>query len=144
MDAVAPLMPRTPRSVKRFVNIDRLYKAALSPPAFARFLGTRARPGNFRAVQVLLALVTGTPRFAQRVVGELYGTKGGAAKSLSDLVRVVGDGEETWKTTLEALRDFAKDGNDLGLDALREVSTLVARYSVHHMVSPKPGEAGLG
>lgn len=32
MDAVAPLMPRTPRAVKRFVNIYRLYKAALSTP----------------------------------------------------------------------------------------------------------------
>jgi hypothetical protein len=71
MHRVAPLMPRTPRSVKRFVNIYRLYKTALSPDGLASFLGKPAQPGNFRAVQVLLALVTGTPRLAQRVFREL-------------------------------------------------------------------------
>ena len=144
MDEVAPLMPRTPRSVKRFVNIYRLYKAALSHPALARFVGTPDRPGNFRAVQVLLALVTGAPRFAQRVFRELHGREGGPANRLSDLVESFGDGDETWQTTLEALREFSHGKNDLEIDALREVSTLVSRYSVHHMVSPAPGEAGLG
>jgi hypothetical protein len=144
MDEVAPLMPRTPRAVKRFVNIYRLYKAALSPPAYARFVGTAERPGNFRAVQVLLALVTGAPRFAQRVFGELQGDGAGSGKRLSHLVKALEGGEETWRTTLDALREFAREENDLELDALREVSTLVGRYSVHHMVSAAPGEAGLG
>jgi hypothetical protein len=144
MDQVAPLMPRTPRSVKRFVNIYRLYKAALSPPAFARFVGTSDRPGNFRAVQVLLALVTGVPRFAQRVFRELHGSEDVSAKWLSQLVDAFGDGDETWQTTLDALRDFATGKNDLELGELREVTALVSRYSVHHMVSSAPGEAGLG
>lgn len=144
MDEVAPLMPRTPRSVKRFVNIYRLYKAALSTPALGRFLGTGAQPGNYRAVQVLLALVTGAPRFAQRVFQELHasGTEG---KRLSNLMETLSDGEEeSWQTTLDALRRFAEGDNDLELEALREVSPLVSRYSVHHMVSQTPGESGLG
>lgn len=144
MNAVAPLMPRTPRSVKRFVNIYRLYKAALSPPAFARFLGTPAKLGNFRSVQVLLALVTGTPRLARKVFEELQlGSETAATKRLSDLAKI-GDGEETWQTTIDALREFAQGENNLPLDGLREVAPLVARYSVHHMVSAAPGEAGLG
>ncbi len=144
MDQVAPLMPRTPRSIKRFVNIYRLYKAALSPQALGRFLGTADRPGNFRAVQVLLALVTGVPRFAQRVFGELHQGENGAARRLSDLVVAFGEDDETWQTTLDALREFAKGSNDLELSAVREVSPLVSRYSVHHMVSLVPGESGLG
>jgi hypothetical protein len=143
MDRVAPLMPRTPRSVKRFVNIYRLYKAALTPQALALFLGTQIRPGNFRAVQVLLALVTGTPRLAQRVYQELQRSQDGSAKRLSALGEL-GDGEEAWQTTLEALANFAHGDSDLPLDELRKVSPLVARYSVHHMVSAVPGEAGLG
>ena len=137
-------MPRTPRSIKRFVNIYRLYKAALSPQALGRFLGTADRPGNFRAVQVLLALVTGVPRFAQRVFGELHQGENGAARRLSDLVGAFGEDDETWQTTLDALREFAKGSNDLELSAVREVSPLVSRYSVHHMVSLVPGESGLG
>jgi hypothetical protein len=143
MDKVAPLMPRTPRAVKRFVNIYRLYKAALAPEGLASFLGKPSQPGNFRAVQVLLALVTGTPRLAQRVFRELQENDGGASRRLSDLVNI-SDAEETWKTTLESLEEFAVGDNNLALAALREVSPLVARYSVHHMVSPEPGESGLG
>jgi hypothetical protein len=144
MDGVAPLMPRTPRSVKRFVNIYRLYKAALSSNALQRFLGTPDNPGNFRAVQVLLALVTGTPRFAKKILSELRNGQESDSKKLSDLVKAVGKGEETWQTTLEALQEFAQGENDLPLSALQEVSPLVTRYSVHHMISEAPGESGLG
>jgi hypothetical protein len=144
MDEVARLMPRTPRSVKRFVNIYRLYKAALSTPALANFLGTPERPGNHQAVQVLLALVIGAPGFARRVFSELHADGSSETKRLSDLVTALDGGEESWKTTLEALREFAQDKNDLKLDALREVSPLVTRYSVHHMVSQTPGEADVG
>jgi len=143
MEKVAPLMPRTPRSVKRFVNIYRLYKAALTPPALGRFLGTPAMPGNFRAVQVLLALVTGTPRLAQAVFSELLRHEGGSSRRLSDLAKI-GTNEEAWRTTLDALQEFANGDCDLSLDSLGEVSPLVARYSVHHMVSAEPGETGLG
>jgi KAP family P-loop domain len=143
MDEVAPLMPRTPRSVKRFVNIYRLYKAALSPPAFARFLGTPERPGNFRAVQVLLALVTGTPHFASRVFQQLQ-DGGNSSARLSALVKSIPSVDGASLTTLQALREFAQGKNDMEIVTLREVSGLVSRYSLHHMVSSAPGESGLG
>lgn len=147
MNEVAPLMPRTPRSVKRFVNIYRLYKAALSAEGLGRFLGTPDRPGNFRSVQVLLALVTGTPQFAKQVIGAIDAVQEAEAenpKRLSDLVESKDLENETWSTTIEALSEFAVGDNDLELKALREVSPLVGRYSVHHMVSQVPGESGLG
>lgn len=147
MDQVAPLMPRTPRSVKRFVNIYRLYKAALATDALAHFLGTPEHPGNFRAVQVLLALVTGTPRFAKAVYIELDAPEDGdppTDKRLSNLVVILKDKDKTWDTTLDALKEFATGDNDLKLTALSEVSPLVGRYSVHHMVSRVQGASTLG
>jgi hypothetical protein len=147
MDQVAPLMPRTPRSIKRFVNIYRLYKAALAPQAFARFIGSPDRPGNFRAVQVLLALVTGMPRFAQRVFTALHAsdnvTTPERLSTLVDRLQDIDNDDEAWQTTLEALEVFAQR-NSLDLAELREVASLVSRYSVHHMISKAPGEAGLG
>lgn len=143
MDKVSPLMPRTPRAVKRFVNIYRLYKAALSPLALARFLGTPVRAGNYQAVQVLLALVTGTPLFAERVFQELREYEGDPPKRLLDLANVAG-AEPAWKTTSDALREFCEGECNLPLEALKEVSGLVARYSLHNMVVQTPGEAGLG
>jgi KAP-like P-loop domain-containing protein len=152
MDRVAPLMPRTPRSIKRFVNIYRLYKAALAPEAFARFTGTQERPGNFRAVQVLLALVTGVPHFAQQVFSALHVSENPTSpeKLLALVSRIeqktadtqILDDEET-RSTLEALREFSLK-ESLELSELRDVASLVSRYSVHHMISKAPGEAGLG
>lgn len=143
MDAVAPLMPRTPRSVKRFVNIYRLYKSALSPAGFGTFMGTPERPGNYRAVQVLLALVTGTPAFAKAVVDALEHTDGTAPSDLGGLAEsdfLSSGKEESWTKTLEALREFARGPNNLELDELRAVSRLVCRFSVHNMVGRNPGE----
>lgn len=144
MEEVAPLMPRTPRSVKRFINIYRLYKSALSAGGLQEFLGTPDAPGNFRAVQVLLALVTGTPHCARRVFDELQTADGGKARKLSHLVGLLEDGPDSWQTTVEALRAFASGDNDLDLAALRRVSALVSRYSVHHMVTANPGRTVLG
>jgi KAP family P-loop domain len=146
MDKVAPLMPRTPRSVKRFVNIYRLYKAALSTPALARFLGTPEHVGNFRAVQVLLAFVTGTPEFAKAVVTVLNDLSETDDATLATLAaRIPSDTkQQTWQTTLDALAKFAQGDNDLRLTELREVSPLVTRYSVHHMISELPGKSNLG
>jgi hypothetical protein len=143
MDKVAPLMPRTPRSVKRFVNIYRLYKAALSTPALARFLGTPEHAGNYRAVQVLLALVIGTPDFAKSVVSVLDGLSETDQLKLSGLPGLIETPAPTWQTTLNALGKFAHGDDDLRLTELREVSPLVTRYSVHHMVSELPGESTL-
>jgi hypothetical protein len=49
----------------------------------------------------------------------------------------------TWQTTLTALGKFAHGEDDLHLTDLREVSPLVTRYSVHHMISALPGESAL-
>jgi hypothetical protein len=146
MDKVAPLMPRTPRSVKRFVNIYRLYKAALSTPALARFLGTPEHAGNYRAVQVLLAFVIGTPDFAKSVVTVLDGLAETDDATLATLPTMIPIDERppTWHTTLDALAKFAHGDDDLHLTELREVSPLVTRYSVHHMISDLPGESTLG
>jgi KAP family P-loop domain len=146
MNQVAPLMRRTPRAVKRFVNIYRLYKAALSTPGLDKFLGTPEHPGNFRAVQVFLALVIGSPDFAKRIVEILDGLAGTNTQRLSNLPELLAPSSNpTWQTTLAALAAFAEGDNDLELSSLREISPLVTRFSLHHMVSALPGEsAALG
>ena len=144
MDEVAPLMPRTPRAIKRFVNIYRLYKAALSTQGLDKFLGRPEHPGNYRAVQVLLALVIGTPDFAKAVVEILDDVQDSDAR-LSDIDRLIEwPADQTWQTTRDALAEFASDdGRNLPLIWLRDVSALVTRYSLHHMVSALPGESAL-
>ncbi|HVL93856.1 MAG TPA: hypothetical protein VM264_11000 [Acidimicrobiales bacterium] len=63
MDAAAPLVGRTPRSVKRFVNVFQLVKAI--GQAAGRSVGSPEPP------VVLLALATGLPRTATALFDQL-------------------------------------------------------------------------
>ncbi|MFI5952555.1 P-loop NTPase fold protein [Cryptosporangium sp. NPDC051539] len=66
MSAVAPLIGTTPRTVKRFVNTYRLLKAWAKDPD--EFDHRRGDIGDHEVVAFLLAVVTGQPGTAGRVV----------------------------------------------------------------------------
>lgn len=70
IERMAPLF-RTPRSVKRFVNIYRLIRVGLADDEVAAFEGTPETPGEYRVVLMLLAVVTGFPNIAPRFLGRL-------------------------------------------------------------------------
>jgi hypothetical protein len=57
----------TPRGAKRFANIYRLIKAPLSPEDLVAFEGTAAKPGEFQAAMLLLAILTGFPQLSARL-----------------------------------------------------------------------------
>ena len=67
MAAVAPLVGMTPRTVKRFVNIYRLLKTRAADAA--GFDTPRDGFGDHEVVAFLLAVVTGYPSVAGRVLG---------------------------------------------------------------------------
>lgn len=71
LDRLWPLF-RTPRSVKRFVNIYRLLRAGLpSHEDVVCFEGTREQPGEYQQVLLLLAMVTAFPNDATRFLSRL-------------------------------------------------------------------------
>ncbi|HEU4560772.1 MAG TPA: P-loop NTPase fold protein [Longimicrobium sp.] len=60
LSGLAPLIG-SPRMAKRFANVYRFIRAALSGSALDEFSGTAEQPGEFRAASLLLALLTGYP-----------------------------------------------------------------------------------
>lgn len=64
MAALAPLLDRSPRALKRFVNVYRLIKAGLAPPEQRVFLAGGGPAPPYRAVLFLLAIDTGLPELA--------------------------------------------------------------------------------
>jgi KAP family P-loop domain len=63
---------RTPRSIKRFINIYRLLRASLTTDLeVARFEGTKEQPGEYQQVLLLLAVVTAFPNEATRFMYRL-------------------------------------------------------------------------
>jgi len=68
---LAGLVP-TPRATKRLVNVYRLLRASLSDDDLARFVVDGGSRGSYQAALVLLALQTGHPRKAERVLRKLF------------------------------------------------------------------------
>jgi hypothetical protein len=65
MQSLAPVIGRSPRTAKRFVNVYRLLRCSLPDWRLERFLGGDDEPGDFRAAMLLLALVVGCPGAAR-------------------------------------------------------------------------------
>jgi hypothetical protein len=72
IDELSVILGRSPRSLKRFVNVYRLLKAGLSEDGQRVLIEL----GQYRAVLFLLALVTGAPALANAVVARLEKTRG--------------------------------------------------------------------
>ncbi|MCX4920188.1 P-loop NTPase fold protein [Streptomyces sp. NBC_00687] len=60
-------LTRTPRAAKKLVNLYRLARIGVDPDDLAAFVGTEAIPGEHQAVQILLALLVGSPDQAATV-----------------------------------------------------------------------------
>ena len=69
MTRLGPLLP-TPRAAKRLVNLYRLVRIGISDSDLAAFTGSEVG-GPYQVVQILLAVLVGSPAAAQRIFREL-------------------------------------------------------------------------
>jgi hypothetical protein len=61
MEELSPILGRSPRAVKRFVNIYRLIKASLREDEQELFVQEGSTSGEYKVVLLLLALITNVP-----------------------------------------------------------------------------------
>ena len=66
MEILAPIISRSPRAIKRFVNIYRLIKTMLPEHKLRHFLADSDSLSPYKAVMLLLAVITGTPHISRR------------------------------------------------------------------------------
>ena len=78
---LGPLLP-TPRAAKKLVNLYRLVRIGIADSGLAAFTGSEAG-GQYQVVQILLAVLVGSPAAAQRIFRELM-----AATPDSDILTV--------------------------------------------------------
>jgi hypothetical protein len=69
MTRLGPLLP-TPRAAKKLVNLYRLVRIGIPDSSLAAFTASEAG-GQYQVVQILLALLVGSPAAAQRIFREL-------------------------------------------------------------------------
>ena len=137
MHELAPLLGRSPRALKRFVNVYRLIKASLAPHELRAFVPASGRGGDYQYVLFLLAVDTGTPLAAPPLFGAIIAAAAEEAageRGTSVLARVVErlDGEPEDVPGWARIREWLLSGNReirlAGADA-RRLSTWVSRIS---------------
>ena len=113
MAQLAPIIGRSPRATKRFVNVYRLLKAALPADQIETFVDPGAMLGGFRAPMLLLAVTTGLPMLTPTVFNEI-GSGDRAVKAATRRVR--GMFKEVLAGTLDgATEDLAEERRRLAL-----------------------------
>lgn len=71
MKKLVPLIGRSPRAVKRFLNCYRLIRVGLTPEEFERFVGEQGENHGYKAAMILLGIITGAPTVSSYVIDEL-------------------------------------------------------------------------
>ena len=76
MTRLSPLLP-TPRAAKRLVNLYRLVRIGISEPRLAAFTGSEDG-GPYQVVQILLAVLLGSPSIAQQIFRDVMTASAGS------------------------------------------------------------------
>ena len=135
INELAPLLGRSPRALKRFVNLYRLIKAGLAPAehdAFVRY--TADELGGFQAVLFLLAVDTGLPRVSRAVFDTLLVMKEKSELGIKKFLDKMGKHPSADAADWETLKDWINhlegpEKFERGMAVLAEWVPRVARYS---------------
>ncbi len=141
MEHLAPLLGRSPRAVKRFVNVYRLIKAAIPRTEQVSFVQEQGLTSDFRSVMLLLGIITGMPSLSQPLLrvllNPLHDTDGnkGQMNTLDEVVHRldVSDSveQQAERARLSTWLDRYQDGHWRTEDvaSLRKWAPRVARFS---------------
>jgi len=137
MKELTPLIGRSPRSVKRFLNCYRLIKVGMRPAQLKTFLGKHGRVGEYEAVMILLGIITGAPSISLYFIEQLekYPKKekpGSLHSFLDDLdYNPEIHSQPDWTRVKEFLQKHISPGEDsVGiLSTLIAITPRVSRYS---------------
>lgn len=133
IETLAPILGRSPRAVKRFVNVYRILRAGLHRDELSSFLGGDRKTPSYPAVLLLLAILNGSPSLATELFKGLV-----QATSKDTLKRFVNTlekdssrtGTSEWQRFFGILTPFVQEwGGSLTVGDFQEWAPRVARYS---------------
>jgi KAP-like P-loop domain-containing protein len=132
IDQLAPLLGRSPRALKRFVNLYRLIKAGLTPLEHDAFVRQSENAlGDYAAVLFLLAVDTGLPRISRALFDVLLATNHDGQTDDMDVKQLIKelDGNAAAKTADWATLRAWLSERLLNLGSVRRLTNWVPRVS---------------
>lgn len=141
MQELSPILGRSPRSIKRFINVYRLIKVGLDEADLALFFEAHANEvSDAQIVMFLLATLTGMPaasRLIFRMIEDVY-EKSAPTAAAPKLIELIGAlNEDTFpsiRADLERLTDWITDFQEdelanISISQLHKWVPRVSRYS---------------
>jgi hypothetical protein len=127
MQELAAIAGRSPRSVKRFINVYRLLKVSEAAAESENFLDGKQ---EFRAVLFLLAVLTGRIDVSERFVHALLRQPpSGALDDLEEALTGLHN-DRPWELFTEELERFCvQHGNEIKVDSLQKWLRPALRFS---------------
>ena len=146
MTQLAPLIGRSPRAVKRFLNCYRLIKVRLNKPELRVFVGKKGESTKYKAAMLLLGVITGAPKVSSYVLEVLDDWPKTRPTTLESLLRAFSaipemqrqpDGERLTKFLKEQL---AKEDESALIKEIVECTKRVSRFSFRVVGSETLGQ----
>jgi len=112
MKQLVPLIGRSPRAVKRFLNCYRLIKVGLTPAEFKDFV-EEGKSTSYKAVMILLGVITGAPTVSSYMLDALQNWQSPERTVLAFFHTLAADAEVQQQPDGDRLTRFCQ-GHDFG------------------------------
>lgn len=146
MVAIGNIIGKSPRTIKRYVNIYRIIKAGLDAKRLAAFRGTNGRKAEYPAVLVLLSIAHGQPELTPtffRALKLRYEKKPNLTlktfvgeapyhnqKPAEYPVQIDAELSESWDRLIDDLNTFCDEQKiDISLKTLNKWLPVIVRYT---------------
>jgi hypothetical protein len=136
MESLAPLLGRSPRSVKRFVNIYRLIKVSLSLEDQAEFLEEDIIISQYKVVMFLLVIETGLPSISTNILNMLLDDlefSGNAPRLFKGILETLGNDpskeEEVTRINTWLVDNGVKYWGKMEISRFSKWAPLISRFS---------------
>ncbi|MCL4820277.1 MAG: hypothetical protein KJ067_14110 [Vicinamibacteria bacterium] len=129
MKALGDLICRSPRAVKRFVNVYQVVRGALQGAELERFVGSPEAPGEGAAALLLLAASVADAGAAEKLFDSIERAE--AADAVPEMESLTSSASPTrdWPELRDALDEFRKLAGEEGFSALQRQVPRVRRFS---------------
>jgi hypothetical protein len=127
---LAPIIGRSPRAVKRFINCYRLAKAMLEPDNLEWFApDDKNVEGNFHCTMFLLAMVSGAPEVATFILDSLKRSSEKTSKKWLDDFRKSPPDHDDWPRAEPFLAALIRLPGGRTLKSLKDAADRVDRFA---------------
>ena len=127
---LAPIIGRSPRAVKRFINCYRLAKAMLEPDGLEWFSpDNQNAAGNFHCTMFLLAMVSGAPEVATLILDSLKRSSEKTAKKWLDDFRKSPPDHDDWRRAEPFIAALIRMPGARNLKSLKDAADRVDRFA---------------